>query len=190
MTTATGEKVQVVAHTRSDMEGLAGFQLIPTEEIQQQQSHPATAIFGVISLLELTFMIVMLVDCCRHKMKLKALWIVLIILAAFSAVIQVGNGFSMHFNFNLFFGFTSFTSYGDGAFDLRIMVPIGAIIYLIMRKKLFAAAAVPTAETIHEATPEATPEAAPAEPIQENGEKSADESADQPAPFDGDQAEN
>jgi hypothetical protein len=63
-----------------------------------------------------------------------------------------------------------------------IMVPVGAIIYLIMRKKLFAAASIPTVET--------SLEAAPAEPTPENAEKPANESADAPMPSDGDQAED
>ena len=126
--------------------GLSSFHITPMEELQTK-SGVATTVFGIISVLEIAFIIVMLVDCCRHKMKAKVLWILMIILLSFSIIIESGSGFKLNFNFSSLLGFTTFTLYGSGAYVLRLMIPVGALIYLFSRKKLFTKAAVAEASS-------------------------------------------
>lgn len=141
LTTEKGE-FHLVVNTHSEYEGgLSGFHINSMEALEAKPSI-ATTIFGIVSILEIAFIIVMLVDCCRHKMKAKVLWILMIILLSFSIIIESGSGFKLNFNFSSLLGFTTFTLYGSGAYVLRLMIPIGALIYLFVRKKLFATAAV------------------------------------------------
>ena len=129
--------------------------------------------FIVFSALCLAFVIWMLVDCIKRKIKYKVLWIILILFGALAFTVNVGqNGV----NFNSMIAMTIFSYsylqiYAAGVSVLKITFPIGAVVYLILRKKFTvkpvaeenaeAAAVTETAETM-DAT-NATEAEAPAE---------------------------
>ncbi|MBQ8408907.1 MAG: hypothetical protein IJY39_08595 [Clostridia bacterium] len=127
----------VVTCVRSDIDGVTAFHIAPHTD-QVAEFSPVSLIVGVLSIIEIAFAVVLLVDCCRRKIKNKALWILLIILGTFSVILTVGNGVNLQFNYSSWIGFTSFKSYGNGAFMLRALIPFGAIAYLCARKRLIA----------------------------------------------------
>lgn len=86
------------------------------------------------NILVIGVMIFAFVDCCRHKVKLKALWLVLIALGVFTVGATVS---ATNFRFNINFGwltaYTALIQYGGGQVMLRFMLPIGSAVYLILR---------------------------------------------------------
>lgn len=122
-------------------------------------------IFLVVGLLELVFVLCAFMDCCRHKMRLKWLWLLAIALGylVFSLIATPGQ-FRFGANVGVFLNYTSLIRYSSGGFTLRVMIPAGAIIYLACRKTLFAKyarfqqeklSATQIVEQIEQTTPEA-----------------------------------
>lgn len=94
-------------------------------------------IFRLILFAELAFLIIVIVDCARHKIKRKALWLVIIILGNLTVIFSgEDGGLFARFNLLEILG-TYLNTYSDNSFEMGISIPIGAIVYLIMRKKLF-----------------------------------------------------
>lgn len=94
-------------------------------------------IFRLILLAELVFLIIVVVDCAKHNIKRKALWLVIIVLGCVTFIIMGEDG-GLFARLNLLevLG-TYLNTYSDNSFEMGISVPVGAIVYLIMRKKLF-----------------------------------------------------
>lgn len=113
-----------------------------------------------VAALTLAFVIWMAVDCCRRKMKRKALWLVLILLGSVMITTTLsGSSFSIRYNLGLLLNHSALLRYTDGSFVSRLLIPAGAIVYFARRKKLSAPG---------EAAPEAEAEAAlpqPEEPV-------------------------
>lgn len=85
------------------------------------------------------------VDCCRHKMKNKALWMFLILLGFVSFAATLGNsGIRLNFRLTWVTGYTALIHYGSEEWMLRVMVPAGAIGYLLARTNLLKKATTPT----------------------------------------------
>ncbi len=102
-----------------------------------------TVLIGV-SLLVLAFTIWMLVDCIRRPLKRKALWIILILLGI-SLTFTVGPE-SAHLNFfvGIFAQFsTSTLNMAMPAMIIRVIIPVGPIIYFCVRKRMTVAAEPP-----------------------------------------------
>ena len=125
-----------------------------------------------IGLLEIAFMIVMLIDCIRHKMKKKWLWILLILLGGIIVLLNVTpQNMGVRFNYGFFLNcYTALIKYNTGGFTFRLYIPAGAIAYLCLRKSLF--------KKWEEATaPQALPEEIPVQilseepPVQEEEQK-------------------
>ena len=118
--------------------------------------HSATAlqwIFLVLNIIPLGFTVFALVDCCRQKIKKKALWIIWLILGFVTIGFTVAAS-SLRLNFNLGWvsGYTSLIRYGSGTTVIRFMLPAGAISYFAARKKLLCNTSEAT-----ENTPDAEP---------------------------------
>lgn len=78
-----------------------------------------------------------LVDACRRKIKLKPLWIVLILLGLVSVGMTLGAGqFRFNFNMGWLFSYSALILCGGGTTVFRVMLPVGAIVYLILRNRL------------------------------------------------------
>lgn len=145
MMTAGEQRFFVEAARVEGYDGLVSFFLNAYEPItatgtlgSMQGASVSQWIFLVIGLLELAVTIFAFVDCCRHKMRKKWLWLLLIgVGAVVFSVIVTPEQFRINFNFGAFLGYTSLISYSDGGYILQIMIPVGAIVYLCIRKKIF-----------------------------------------------------
>ena len=142
-----GEDRFVLETARSEeFTGLAGFYLTPYVEVQQTGTLTTMEgadwlqwMFLVFAGLELVFVVVILVDCCRHKVEKKWLWILLILVGSLSVlVMSTDSGLQVNYNYGLFFSHTALIRYSTGGFMARLYLPIGAIAYAMARKKLFA----------------------------------------------------
>lgn len=93
----------------------------------------------VIGMLGTAFVIWMFVDCCRHKLRRKWLWLLIIALGyLLISLIATPEQFRVSFNVGAYLSYTSLVRYSTGGFTLRLVVPLGAVIYAALRKKLFA----------------------------------------------------
>ena len=72
-------------------------------------------------------------------MKKKWLWLLLIALGyMIFSLIVTQEQFRVGMNVGAILNYTSLIRYSTGGFTLRLMIPVGAIVYLICRKTLFA----------------------------------------------------
>lgn len=149
-TAALGEKRLIVnaVYSTEYPENLASFYI--SEYIPVTQTGSLASMRGangvqwvllILGLLECGFILWMFVDCACHKVLKKWLWLLLIALGAVALTFSISdNSFHTNFNLGLFFNqYTSLILYSNGASILRLMVPVGAIVYGSSRKRLFAA---------------------------------------------------
>lgn len=125
--------------TRDDIEGIAGMHFSDVTAFLAQ-TDAVVPVFKiallVVSLLVYAFVIWMLVDCIRRKLKRKVMWMFLIFVGvAFTVTIgkQVG--------FKFMIGLISQNSTMDAdpsilSIVAKLVVPVGAIVYFFLRKKL------------------------------------------------------
>ena len=93
----------------------------------------------VASLLEMAFVLWMAIDCILRKMDSKFLWLSLILLGMFSLAFSFGDGsFGFNFTVSFIFDYTALVGHVRDLVSLRVMIPIGAIVYFFMRKRLKA----------------------------------------------------
>ncbi len=124
--------------TRTDIEGIAGIHFSDiTDFINQTNTYVPVVriVLWVFSGLMIAFTIWMFVDCLRRKMKYKVLWAILIF-GGFAFTVTVGETSNFSFNMGLFFQTSSIVA--DPALVsvvTKIMVPVGAILYLCLRKR-------------------------------------------------------
>jgi len=136
----------VNVQTSSAYDNLCAFNIVPFEKTnnyytgtigRMQNATVMQWIMLMINLPAIGTAIFALVDCCCRKVKNKALWIIILILgfAAFSAALSSS---SVKFNVNIgwFNAYSALIYYGGGMTVARLMLPVGAIVYLCMRKKL------------------------------------------------------
>ena len=91
----------------------------------------------VIGFLSWAFVLWMCVDCCRRKIKRKILWVLLILLAGVIVTLSIsGTGVNLRFNIGIYLQISALMRYGNGATQLSLVIPVGAVIYLFNRKKL------------------------------------------------------
>ena len=83
------------------------------------------------------FILWMMVDCLRRKPRRMAVWLVAILLGAVVFRLSYSAG-SINFrvNFGINLSLSSLIRYGNGSFALNLLIPVGAIVYLIKRKQL------------------------------------------------------
>lgn len=125
--------------------------------------------FLLSNVIALGFTVFALVDCCRHKIKKKALWILLLLLGFVSLGATISStGFRLNLNVGWITAYSALIRYGSGAVMLRLMLPVGAIIYFAMRRSILkesAPAVVPSEnnpETVeNESLPTQHPSPAP-----------------------------
>ena len=146
MMTAGEEKFLVDVARIEGYEGLTAFYLNEYQPVtitgtlgNMQGANAAQWIFLAIGILEIIFAIWVFVDCCRHKIRRKWLWLLLIALGyVILSVIATPEQFRINFNVGAFLSYTSLICYSTGGATCQVVIPAGAIVYLSMRKKLFA----------------------------------------------------
>jgi hypothetical protein len=90
----------------------------------------------ILSVLMLAFVIFMFVDCIRRRIKKKVLWAIIIFLGVGLSV-TFGETSGINLFIGLIFGFNTFTTIPASlSYTIKIVMPIGAIVYAFMRKKL------------------------------------------------------
>ena len=163
MLTAAGKTFVVETTSLSNVDRVAHFyiapvpaqEVTPVEEASGEVS-PVELGFALISLLEVGFVIWALVDCSRHKISRKWLWVLAILLGNVMLLLTLnGSKLNLNLQLGLHLNATAF-KLRDGGFYLSLMVPAGSIAYLIHRKHLLASASSKGfAEAFSESAPEA-----------------------------------
>lgn len=147
--------------TRDDIRGIAGIHFSDvTDFIHTTDGYIPTVrvVLWVVSGIVIAFTIWMLVDCLRRKIKYKALWAVIIF---FGMVLSITLGETSNFSFAVGLFFQTASIDADPALlavVTKVTVPLGAILYLCLRKKFMLpqsseAPGVPTDPPVAEATP-------------------------------------
>ena len=135
--------------TREGIEGIAGIHFSDiTDFLRETDAYVPTVniVFTVIYLLLLAFTVWMFVDCLRRKLAYKWLWLLLII---FSVAITVTVGETSNFSFNVGLFCQPSTMEADPgllAVVTKIVIPVGAILYLCLRKKFTVSPEAPADE--------------------------------------------
>ena len=133
--------------TRTDMKGLSTFQMGTVEDNTTRFTGTLTTMKGanvaqwvllVIGMATYAFVIWALVDCIRRKLKQKWACILMIIFGSVAFLFTVqSSGVNFNFNFLNILSYTALMVYQNppDALQLRIFVPVGAILYLALRHK-------------------------------------------------------
>ena len=171
---------QVSGTTVEGYDNLYNFNIISEEDLNPSYTGTITSLKGsnpfqilllLVSAACLAFSVVMLIDCFKHKMKYKPLWIILILAGIFAFTLTYIDG-EINFNWRvavLFFSYTHLAIYETGAFTLNISIPLGALLYLALRKKLHSSVQAKEESVIAEDnTPANEPENEAEEPKNEN----------------------
>ena len=90
----------------------------------------------LLNLVGLGLMVYALVDCCRKNVKKKVLIILLVIFITTTVSLSIGGGVFFNLNFGWITSYSALIKYGNGNVVFRLFIPLGAIIYFCIRKKL------------------------------------------------------
>lgn len=145
MTTATAVYV-ISVQTMSGYEELTAFYIVPYEKTDYYYTGTMDAMKNATvwqwvallsNLLIIGIAVWALVDCIRCPIKLKALWIVIIVLGFITVgVTMSASKFNFNFNIGWLFEYSAYILYGGGSMKLRLMLPIGSIVYFVLKKLL------------------------------------------------------
>ena len=168
-----GRTVLLRVVTQDGIAGIAGIHFSDiTDFLASTEAFVPTVrvILWVVSALAMAFTVWMLVDCLRRKMKYKVVWAILIFFGL-CFTFTVGETSNFSFNVGLFFQTSSIEADpGLLAVVTKLVIPVGAILYLCLRKKF----------TVDPKHPEG---AVPADPFaQTETESAAETDGNQPAP--------
>ena len=156
MTTKNGRVI--VSIRMDDQIGLNGFYLTPYEKTDYYSTgtlnnmKDATGVqwgFLLLNVIAIGFAVFALVDCSRQKIKRKVLWILLILLGFVSLGATMSSAsFRLNFILGWITAYSALIRYGSGTVMLRLMLPVGTIIYFAMRRSLLkeSAPAIITSE--------------------------------------------
>lgn len=175
-------KIILYAQTHGDDYVLHTFRLAPYEQTDYYCTGTITTmdnastlqwIVLLSNLLSLGLAVFAFIDCCRHKIKKKVLWILFLVLGFISlgfSASATGVRFNVHLGWIV--GYSALLIYGSGAVSLRLMFSIGAIAYLICRKSLIAASApeLPS-ESVQETIDDTQATGAPTPPAYQDAEE-------------------
>ncbi len=142
VTTSEGTyEVLLASMSSAEDSGITQFQITPRSasfmsSIFPQFNSAGSWLMLVFSLLVLVFRIVTTVSAAKSNIKMKPLWIALIWIAQ-SGFCITSTPYRFHFSIqfiNIFF--SGFQSLAGGGFSLTVLIPVGAILYWILKKKL------------------------------------------------------
>ena len=144
MTTQSGRII--VSIRMDDQVGLNSFYLTPYEKTDYyftgtlnnlKDATGAQWGFLLLNVIAIGFTVFALVDCSRQKIKKKALWILLLLLGFISLGATISStSFRLNFNVGWITAYSALIRYGSGTVMLRLMLPVGTIIYFAMRRSL------------------------------------------------------
>ena len=146
-----GRTVLLRVVIRDGIEGIAGIHFSDiTEFIHTTDTYVPVlqAIVMVFSLLCMAFTIWMFVDCLRRKMKYKVVWAILTVFGI-ALNLTVGETFSFSFHIGLFVQMSTVQADpGLVAVVTKLVIPVGAILYLCLRKKFTVEPSKPEGEDL------------------------------------------
>ena len=120
-------------------EGLTGIKFQSTDWVMKKSESLSTLRIALLvySLASAAFCIWMLVDCFKRKLSKKPLWILLILAGIKFAVRFTQAGANIHFSLGIFFSLSGVsTNVTQGLVTATIILPVGAIVYFFLRKRL------------------------------------------------------
>lgn len=146
-----GRTVLLRVVTQDGIEGIAGIHFSDiTDFLASTEAFVPTVrvILWVVSALAMAFTVWMLVDCLRRKMKYKVVWAILIFFCL-CFTFTVGETSNFSFNVGLFFQTSSIEADpGLLAVVTKLVIPVGAILYLCLRKKFMVEPSKPEGEDL------------------------------------------
>ncbi len=136
----------VVSAVMDSQNGLVGFHLTPYERTDRyytgtlgtmREATVPQRIFLLLNLISVGMILCAVIDCCKQKIDKKILWILLLVLglASFGATVS-STGFRVNFSFLNPTSYSALIYYGSGTTVVRLMIPVGAIIYFCKRRSL------------------------------------------------------
>ena len=144
--TTNAQKFVVSVQSSSKVNGFSSFYITPYEKtslhyvgtLDNMKGADATQwVLLASNIAVIGLMIWALIDCCRNKIKRKALWIILILLGAVSVGVTVAaTSFNLNFNLVWFASYNALIRYGSGQTIFRLVVPVGAILYFVLKRKI------------------------------------------------------
>ena len=156
--TDDGKVCYFTVYTTDQIEGIVGLYFVDsTDFIQETESLSVVNIFLVVfSLICMAFSIWMLIDCLKRRLHRKILWALLTLLHVGFTLTTGASVFNFRFRILLFNGMSMIdTNPAMLAIAITVFLPIGAIVYFFMRKRL-TIPEEPTAEDIPEQEQEET----------------------------------
>lgn len=156
----------------STMERLYNINIAPiTEESEGKPEAQRSVVFDILSVLltiaSCAVTLWALIHCARHQMKRKWLWVLLVLLGSVLLTVTLnGSRMNFHFRLGLHLVASQIVPY-SGGFALKLVLPVGPIIYLVRRKALTAPPKEAFAEAFSDVPEASAPQAVEAEPVQE-----------------------
>lgn len=87
--------------------------------------------------LSVALVVFMVIDCAKRKLNAKPLWLILILVGHLKLYVSTLQGrFSAGFHIGTIVPYSELTAYESGVFDLRIILPVGALVYFFLRSRL------------------------------------------------------
>jgi len=118
---------------------------------------PLQWLFLLSNLVWIILTVILLIDCCRHKTRQKVLWI-LILLFGMAGFYLSSTPTSSTIGFNIgALAYSALIYSGNGGILLRVLFPVGGIIYLCLRKRLHRPKPIPQPYPQMPQTPPAPP---------------------------------
>ena len=143
--TTTSDRIIVSIQTDSRI-GLCSFYVTPYNQTDYystgglQNMKGSTGVQWLLllsNIITLGFTVFALVDCCRHKINRKLLWILLLIFGFVTIGITLSStSFRLNWNVGWITAYSAWIRYGSGTATIRLMLPVGAICYFIKRRSL------------------------------------------------------
>lgn len=139
-------KLVIEVQTHSEFAKLSAFHIAPYESTGLYSTGTIGSMKGanfvqwlllLSNILVVAFVVFAIVDCCRNKIKYKALWIIIIALGMVTLALTLsGTSINFKFNFGWIISHSAYIIYGNGAKLIRLICPVGAIIYFLFKKRL------------------------------------------------------
>ena len=166
METDTEERYLIETHFLESDHSLYYFNISPSSFVKTEVLILLQIVFVVISLASCAFCIWMIVDCAKRKIGKKPLWIIIILLSI-SLTFIFGHEAGSKFAVSLIFPMSTITTDGLSA-AVKLTIPVGAIIYCILRKQLTHKNPVPEVIESADSVSETEVSAEPTSPESEN----------------------
>lgn len=126
------------------VEGLSSFDITRAEDSLSTPSGMIKAYTGSspwqyvllgVSALEIAFVVWMIVDCIRRRLRVKWAWILIMLIGMFTLSLTLGDAVAVNFRFGSLTYPTLLMIAGDTV-RLWVLFPVGAVVYFFVRKQL------------------------------------------------------